>query len=862
MTNMTANSGAIDPVTERFQLLKCSDTDKKSLQRYLFSCLAEGKNFKLKRNRVMIMDQENQNKYIILEIATTSDEHRQIYICPKCSHKDFCDLLTSAVSAEDFKSCLHAELCRLIWGEQIEIDVDVVNDEESDIIEVVAENPRYVAVVHPAINASKGPGVIVMTSKMLKPKCIVCPGQDCCLHLSIHSQQYKRGLEDDLADETCSKKLRIDRVDPIHPQKKKEVDYDILDPFQHNGHDSNVFKVTIDLIQSKESRGINRRNGKESNPFNKNILVAEWDPAERCPCGNFYDEEESILFVESTNVIIHHTKEVDTVDKMVLYRPTKCNKNVACLCKKFYTGEDDQLLRVSLANNKMRGRSTKNLHFISYEYYYNFLSQLMSSGETMSGFIKSRKFMDELFFGHHKSPEYKRILQKGFEIFCFALKIPDDANFCYECPQKLEAGEKEDDFHEEIEYSIIDGIQMGCRTNDLKADIKDEYFEEEIVGNINVNGIEAKDRTFLNVRYVRNLIEELLSNTEDSTALANAVKGLSFTALDSNGRSVLDLLNRISSETKKLPSGYITLLDELKRETPISALLAPYSSNRQIYETFMDYLNNQTDIFASPNSIQIFVNNFPILINCIQKILKTENSKTFVNSPYLPSDVAEIFKNLIKLRFEFDRKSRTVAAPRVKPKSDFVPPKADFFPSYPIHSMENNYKADKKPENSDKDECEKHFSSATSISGGIGTLSCNHKITKGFRAIKKGESPVDFCHSIFRRLPEKVKAHKRVVIYDFACKMHKCALRRYPYRIRRFQFLIDRHHQSNHKACSQAYNISKYPAMSNVNTQIAEQLNNSLRKLSTVVAYSNFQTYLRIIQIFITLKNLKIKQII
>ena len=135
-------------------------------------------------------------------------------------------------------------------------------------------------------------------------------------------------------------------------------------------------------------------------------------------------------------------------------------------------------------------------------------------------------------------------------------------------------------------------------------------------------------------------------------------------------------------------------------------------------------------------------------------------------------------------------------------------------------------------------------------------------ITKGFGAIKKGESPLIFCHSLLRRLPEKVKAHKRVVIYDFACKLHKTCLRRYPYRIRRFQFVIDCQHQTNQKACSQAYNISKYPEMNNINTQIAEQLNNSLRKLSTVVAYSNFETYLRIIQIFITVKNLQIKGLI
>ena len=76
------------------------------------------------------------------------------------------------------------------------------------------------------------------------------------------------------------------------------------------------------------------------------------------------------------------------------------------------------------------------------------------------------------------------------------------------------------------------------------------------------------------------------------------------------------------------------------------------------------------------------------------------------------------------------------------------------------------------------------------------------------------------------------------------------------------QFVIDRHYQANQTACSQAYNKSRYPKMNHVNTQVAEQLNNSLRKLSTVVAYSSFDNYLKIIEIFTLIKNVKIKRII
>ena len=92
--------------------------------------------------------------------------------------------------------------------------------------------------------------------------------------------------------------------------------------------------------------------------------------------------------------------------------------------------------------------------------------------------------------------------------------------------------------------------------------------------------------------------------------------------------------------------------------------------------------------------------------------------------------------------------------------------------------------------------------------------------------------------------------------------LHKCALRRFPYEIRRFQFVIDRHHQANHTACSEAYSMSCYPYMNNMNIQLAEQLNNSLRKLSTVTAYSKVNTYIKILEAFITVKNLCVKNII
>ena len=72
-------------------------------------------------------------------------------------------------------------------GDEIHLFVDVVGEEE-DLVEVISETPKYMAVIHPSFKSSKGPGVVILSSKMLKPKCISCRGNDCCVHLAIQQQ--------------------------------------------------------------------------------------------------------------------------------------------------------------------------------------------------------------------------------------------------------------------------------------------------------------------------------------------------------------------------------------------------------------------------------------------------------------------------------------------------------------------------------------------------------------------------------------------------------------------------------------------------------------------------------------------------
>ena len=59
-----------------------------------------------------------------------------------------------------------------------------------------------------------------------------------------------------------------------------------------------------------------------------------------------------------------------------------------------------------------------------------------------------------------------------------------------------------------------------------------------------------------------------------------------------------------------------------------------------------------------------------------------------------------------------------------------------------------------------------------------------------------------------------------------------------------------------------AYNMDKYKYLDEINSQISEQRNNSLRKLSNTLAFYKFESYMKILELFFGITNLKIKNVI
>ena len=128
--------------------------------------------------------------------------------------------------------------------------------------------------------------------------------------------------------------------------------------------------------------------------------------------------------------------------------------------------------------------------------------------------------------------------------------------------------------------------------------------------------------------------------------------------------------------------------------------------------------------------------------------------------------------------------------------------------------------------------------------------------------MKKGESVKMIVSPCVTRLPPRVQAKIRFLLYDNACKARSYAERRYPHKVRNWTFLVDRKHWDNHTSCSQAFCMDEYPALKKINSQISEQTNRSIRKLSVVLAYYGWENYKKVIELFLVARNLKIKNLL
>ena len=755
----------------------------------------------------------------------------ECFICLKCTDNIVFENMGSLANSESLKEdyCLHAKLCSVIFDDKIE---NICEIPETGLVSILLKEKEFISLVFaPPHLKKKNPGIIVLNTRTTKPNCHSCEGKK-CVHINTYLSLSTNEIEELPTGKMANKEPRSNNK---------------LNPTDKKGKHSNVFKLKINYPPNEEEKAKINKINTCSDPFPENVLVPDLEPDEVCECElkNVYLNTVSLSNCESTKAIIHHSKALrDSRNStlMILYRVTgKCN------CKKYYIGKEDKILRVS----GISGHTTDTpVHFVSYDILFEYLASLNTGGNTQHAFIQCKNDLSVLVRGENIEIP-RNIFQKAFEIFLHSLSYDIEIAWgCELCPKPLDInkGLKEHDFTAD-EVHISDGINMGTIENDIKGITDQEIFEEETDKTVIVKGIEANERTLLDKMNSRKIVMNFCKSEMKLKDIKEAIKKLEKCTITPVLANLISLLKRFLTKNQ-VPKEYFLLFSELSKCTPISVLLPSHDDVE--YKLLEMFLAQEFDMFSEYKTTKVITNAFPIITKISQNILTYERTK------FLPEDVANIFECMLHLKNKYNDLARERTVPRKKPEGK--PAESQVYPFYPVHTVKNTFLADSKVDKSDeKENCNKIYNEAATMTGGITHLTCKHGVVKGFTAMKRGESVEMIVQPIVSRLPRRVQARRRYLLYDNACQARRYAERRYPHRVRHWTFLVDRKHWDNHTACSSGYNMDEYPCLKKVNSQISEQTNRSLRKLSVVLAYYGWENYLKVIEIFLVTKNLKNK---
>ena len=403
-----------------------------------------------------------------------------------------------------------------------------------------------------------------------------------------------------------------------------------LDPSDKQGRASNVFGIQIKFPPTAiEKSQIDRVNCVDG-LFKCGYAIPLLQSGETCDCGYPYCPEVNMADCESTKMIIHHskaTKDSRNSSLVVLYRTTR-----KCDHKKFYTGADDQLLRVSaVVQSSSKMWLNRPLHFITYDFLFEYHSSLVAGGNTQNSFVQSKNDVNLVYRGQDIEIP-RRTFGKGYEIFIHSLDYDAKKAWgCDLCPKQLDSnmGKSEEEFTD-IECHISDGINMGTIENDIKGYTGKDIFDEEIDSKYLVKGIDAKQRTFLNQIKHRKLLQDLSKTQMKASDIKDTISKINKTKKSPNLDLVLNLLQMLDERKKGVPFAYQLLTSELGKCTPVSIILP--SHDKLDYKILAAFLEEKCNIFNEYDALEKVTNAFPIIIKIIKMILDYEQKIFFTST--------------------------------------------------------------------------------------------------------------------------------------------------------------------------------------------------------------------------------------
>lgn len=427
---------------------------------------------------VLLPRVENKNEYVLVRRLKQG-----IFFCQDCDEKSKLNLNENCNIREvTTKYCVHSKVAEIFFCKETK-PIQTLDDSKDQIFNI-QQKPVEINVVFPRRRAQGSPGVVVLSARMTKRRCKTCKGREGCLHLNIFNEAEKEEhLISSLESLRLKEKSDLKRVTKVVTDNIEESEFRFsnklnrkytpretnpLNPKYFNGPEANVFQQEFNYPSTKSDMEKNDKiNQGQPLHHGGRMIPAGWK-VKKC---DLHDNLYSELQLESRCPLIHHSRP--TLDSRDQPLAVYCLVTGKCECIEFYSGTEDRLVRSTLAPAK----SNQTVNFTSVDLLNDYLSLLFGKsqeGKSLDAFIESLNSLNEKERGiTRKIP--KNVVFKSFEIYLHTTKYDKEKGFeCQKCPKELENNETEEDYPDDIDAHLVDGVNMGCKEDKIKGFVDEE----------------------------------------------------------------------------------------------------------------------------------------------------------------------------------------------------------------------------------------------------------------------------------------------------------------------------------------------------------------------------------------------------
>ncbi|XP_077987997.1 uncharacterized protein LOC144442507 [Glandiceps talaboti] len=699
------------------------------------------------------------------------------------------------IKDEESNYCLHAKAVNAIYTPHPVVTQQPL-DESQIVVDQLTEDPFLAAVT---INRDVHVLSVVHRNRARQLCCTSCRfGRSSCDHVEVYrtwSQQHSRTIPED--DESAASSTST-----FSCMSYKPIPYSLPDEAKENFDQLRSGEISIPPVLIPE-------------------MPADDGPYALCCHGNKWDDGDAVehkwcvgeatIYFESFS--LKTTKgNIGSQNIKVFYRPSVGT----CACKLYYDGRDDLLFNL---NNK---------DIIHHSLLQSYLHLMCEGRNPLATFHRAYVKLHATYSTTVPLPLHKlRIAWNGYSRL-LSINYTDSFT-CVKCG-------------ETPPVIICDGTSLGVNKVLLKQFLSEEdsTATDEYPAMV---GSKHEDRVYIPHAKARKLLLKFADQTstvplssEDFTHLIHLLKQYEHL------QSLVSVLLLISTNGTllKAPQQFSSFFSDIAKNSPVCSLIQIPSNSiaRNIIKEVIRGLN----IFNVSNSAKLksLQHDAPLIFKFLVAIAS--------RSQQVPIQARQLlFDILIRAKQCYVSQDNNRQYPSVSSNDSL-----SFFPSLPHIRGKGRYKQDKTSQV--ESGCRKFHGGHPTLSPGIFTVCCPHKVCYGFQLMKQVESPAVPFSIIMTRFPTA----PQIIIYDNCCKLHQYSLNREPEFFKNTLFLVDRLHWKNHTGCSSGYNMNvyKYNAdINKLNSQVCEQSNADLARIKAQVSYMLPDNFMFHVSLFLAVMN-------